>query len=201
MNQRKSPVKSGYFRIIGGQWRGRKLQFPAVAGLRPTPDRVRETLFNWLADEITDARCLDLFCGSGALGLEALSRGAGHCLFVDESRAALAAIDMHLQSLGGKGETASGRLPALPRGLRQPVNLVFLDPPYALACHHDCISVLIQKERLAPHALIYCENAAVDSPVQLPPGCELFKHKKAGNVQYALFRYHALASSEPVNQL
>lgn len=201
MKQRKSPVKSGNFRIIGGQWRGRKLQFPAVAGLRPTPDRVRETLFNWLAHDITDAYCLDLFSGSGALGLEALSRGAGHCLFVDASAPALAAIDAHLQLLGGNGKTASSRLPALPPGLQQPVNLVFLDPPYAFACHHDCISLLIDSKLLAPDALIYCENAAEGSLPLLPPACELHRHKKAGHVQYALFRYRPASSSEQTNPL
>jgi 16S rRNA G966 N2-methylase RsmD len=95
----KRAPRPGRLRIIGGQWRGRRLQFPAVEGLRPTPDRVRETLFNWLAPTIHGARCADLFAGSGALGLEALSRGAASCDFVDTSGAAVRAIASHLQSL------------------------------------------------------------------------------------------------------
>ena len=87
-------------RIIGGQWRGRKLTFTPAEGLRPTTDRVRETLFNWLAPFIFGARCADLFAGSGALGLEALSRGAAHCDFVDSAKAAGRQIAGHLETLG-----------------------------------------------------------------------------------------------------
>src|SRR5438128_11334310 len=89
----------GELRIIGGEWRGRKLRFPALPGLRPSPDRVRETLFNWLAPEIYGARCLDLFAGSGALGLEALSRGAAFCQFVDSAALATQRIEQHLTLL------------------------------------------------------------------------------------------------------
>ena len=89
----------GQLRIIGGEWRGRKLLFPAADGLRPTPDRVRETLFNWLAAHVRDARCLDLFAGSGALGLEALSRGAAHCDFVEQGQHSADTIERHLHTL------------------------------------------------------------------------------------------------------
>ena len=98
----------GRFRIIAGRWRGRRFPVPAVPGVRPTPDRVRETLFNWLGPLIPGARCLDLYAGSGALGLEALSRGAGEVVFVDQSAAACAAIDAALGTL----------------------DIVFLDPPF-----------------------------------------------------------------------
>ena len=99
---RKAPIKqsSSRLRIIGGEWRGLRLNFPDnVAHLRPTPDRVRETLFNWLTSRIQGAHCLDLFAGSGALGLEALSRGASHCTFVDNAAAAAEAVRSHLSQL------------------------------------------------------------------------------------------------------
>src|SRR5690349_6524231 len=96
---RPEPRGDGVLRIIGGQWRGRKLHFPALPGLRPSPDRVRETLFNWLAPTLAGSRCLDLFAGSGALGLEALSRGAQQCWFVDSANAACRRIQEHLTLL------------------------------------------------------------------------------------------------------
>src|SRR5579859_3427309 len=101
MAQRHNPGR-GYreeFRIIAGQWRSRKLHFPSLPGIRPSPDRVRETLFNWLRDRIEGAACLDLFAGSGALGLEALSRGAAAVVFVDRERVAVQALREHLNAL------------------------------------------------------------------------------------------------------
>src|SRR6056300_908860 len=113
MPKRKKPSKEstspalGQVRIIAGQWRGRKLDVVSnIDGLRPTPDRVRETLFNWLQYEIQDARCLDLFAGAGALGIEALSRGAQHCDFIDLDPIAASSIQTHLQTLGGHGISA-----------------------------------------------------------------------------------------------
>lgn len=203
MNPRKSPAKpaeSGQFRIIGGHWRSRKLHFPAVDGLRPTPDRVRETLFNWLAPSIRGLHCLDLYCGSGALGLEALSRGAASCIFVDASSSAMAAIRQHLQQLQGNGAALLGQLPTALNMLEQPVDLVFLDPPYALDSHNDCLNALISKQLLREGAWIYCENASGQPLPPLPPACQLHRHKKAGAVQYALFRYLP-ASTNPANSL
>ncbi|HEY9032732.1 MAG TPA: 16S rRNA (guanine(966)-N(2))-methyltransferase RsmD [Pseudomonadales bacterium] len=194
MNQRKSPAQSGLpavpgrFRIIGGKHRGRKLAFPAVAGLRPTPDRVRETLFNWLAGELAGARCADLFCGSGALGLEALSRGAADCVFVDGNRHALSAISEHLQTLGLNGRVLAAHLPLLPAGLGQGFDLVFLDPPYADDCLAACVQALLDGHCLNRGAWLYCENAAGQPLPQLPAVLQLHRHKTAGAVQYALYR-------------
>src|SRR5271165_5373070 len=95
------PAGRNSVRIIGGSWRGRRIAFPDLPGLRPTPDRVRETLFNWLQQEVADARCLDLFAGSGALGLEALSRGASEVVFVDQAIAATHSLREQLRRLGG----------------------------------------------------------------------------------------------------
>ena len=119
------------FRIIAGVWRRRKLKFPPLPGIRPSPDRVRETLFNWLMDRVAGARCLDLFTGSGALGLEALSRGAAEVVFVDRERAALDAVGGHLAALKAQGGTLV-QADAL-AWLETPgttFDIVFLDPPF-----------------------------------------------------------------------
>ena len=105
----KDAGKRGQLRIIGGQWRGRRLSFTPEEGLRPTTDRVRETLFNWLAPYLHGARCADLFAGSGALGLEALSRGAGYCDFVDASPSVIAQISAHLEHVTPLGQRISAR--------------------------------------------------------------------------------------------
>jgi 16S rRNA (guanine966-N2)-methyltransferase len=119
-------------RIIGGTWRGRKLRFPAAAAIRPTPDRVRETLFNWLQAAIPGAHCLDLFAGSGALGLEALSRGAAQVTFVDQDEAAAAALRARLTEWQAHGaEVVRGDALRFLGRPAQACDVVFLDPPFA----------------------------------------------------------------------
>ena len=197
MKPEKLPVKhakTGHFRIIGGQWRSRKLQFPAVDGLRPTPDRVRETLFNWLSHDIAGKRCLDLFSGCGALGLEALSRGAAHCVFIDQSAPAIKAINQHLNTLQGQGNVQQGYLPEAIDHLNGSFNIVFIDPPYSLENHAACVDALVRQQLLANNAWIYCENAS-DKPLPaLAANFQLHRQKKAGAVQYALYRYTATAA-------
>ena len=132
-------------RIIGGQWRGRKIHFPHNAQLRPTPDRVRETLFNWLMPVIQGARCLDLFCGSGGLGLEALSRGAAQVVFVDSHKATVNSLQNTCDMLGSTA--AQIQLSDVRRflaGTAQPFDVVFLDPPYAGDFLLPCIEQLQQ---------------------------------------------------------
>ncbi len=196
MNRRKSPVKSqqskaqSTFRIIGGHWRGRKLSFPATEGLRPTPDRVRETLFNWLSDELPDAQCLDLFCGSGALGLEALSRGARHCLFIDAEPQVTSAIQSHLEVLpDAQGRTLNARLPEGLSQLKQAVDVVFLDPPYAVHCISECLEYLIDNKLLNPAAWIYVENDSNDPGPLVPAVLRQHRQKIAGQVRYTLLQY------------
>jgi 16S rRNA (guanine966-N2)-methyltransferase len=126
-------ARSRVLRIIAGRHRGRRLQFPAGVDIRPTPDRVRETLFNWLQPRIEQARVLDLFAGSGALGLEALSRGAAHVTFVEKDRRAAAAIEAVTREWGEAGARVSctGALEWLvTNGAEPPFDIVFLDPPY-----------------------------------------------------------------------
>lgn len=191
MKRIKSPAKAtetGQFRIIGGQWRGRKLQFPAVKGLRPTPDRVRETLFNWLAPHLQSAHCLDLYSGCGALGLEALSRGAAYSTFVDSSRPALQAIEQHLALLKGQGKTLAAELPQGITLLNQPVDIVFIDPPYADQSIEACVQLLLENNLLNAEAWLYCENGSDKTLPQLSSEFTLYRHKTAGAVQYALYR-------------
>jgi 16S rRNA (guanine966-N2)-methyltransferase len=201
MNHSKLPVNSqlshlpSVFRIIAGTWRSRKFQFPPTPGLRPTPDRVRETLFNWLADVIPDAVCLDLFCGSGALGLEALSRGAKHCTFIDAETRALQAINQHLQVLNcTQGSTITCALPEGLSRFNHVVDVVFLDPPYSLPCITDCLNALVSMHLLSGNAFVYIECSSKDALPVLPDNFRLHRHKRAGQVQYALLHYAANSS-------
>ncbi|MCW8195657.1 16S rRNA (guanine(966)-N(2))-methyltransferase RsmD [Proteobacteria bacterium 005FR1] len=189
-----SPQRQGrnQLRIIGGKWRGRKLQFPSVAGLRPTGDRIRETLFNWLSPWLPGARCLDLFAGSGALGLEALSRGAGQVILLDSDAEVVSQLRQHCTTLQADNALVC-RAEALswlassaePRRF----DVVFLDPPFQAELAERAASVLEEAGRLADDALIYVETAR-DQHFRAPQNWEPIKHKQAGQVSYSLFRYH-----------
>lgn len=185
---RSSTGKQRQVRIIGGRWRGRKLIFTPADGLRPTGDRIRETLFNWLAPYIEDARCADLFAGSGALGLEALSRGAGHCDFVDTSGAALAQIRAHLKTLGAqdKGECHQARAQQFLLAAHAPYDIVFMDPPFGLQLVAPVSAALVQASLLADNALIYVETAAGEALPAFPPGWSEHRGKVSGGVAYRL---------------
>jgi 16S rRNA (guanine966-N2)-methyltransferase len=175
-------------RIIGGSWRGRRLRFPAAALIRPTPDRVRETLFNWLGARIVGARCLDLFAGSGALGLEALSRGAGHVTFVERDAAAARALRALLTAWGaGESRVECRDALAFLAQDPQPVDVAFLDPPFAAALLGEAAALLEANGWLRATALIYVECAARGAPPQLPPRWQPLKAKRAGEVGYHLY--------------
>ena len=183
----KGRASSGQLRIIGGQWRGRKLRFRAAPGLRPTTDRVRETLFNWLAGDIDGARCLDLFAGSGALGLEALSRGAHHCDFVDSASRSVEDIAGHLASLGATARAHCHAVPAR-RFLANhtgPWDIVFLDPPFGEAQLGPAVEALAG--RLHEGALVYIETGQRETLPALPPHWAPHRDKTAGDVRYRLF--------------
>lgn len=176
-------------RIIGGRWRGRKLAFTPAEGLRPTGDRIRETLFNWLAPHIVGARCADLFAGSGALGLEALSRGASHCDFVDTSGAALAQITEHLRTLGATDTGACHRVSAqqfLQQATRA-YDVVFIDPPFNQKLVDPVCALLAGTRRLSDAACIYVETAIAEPTPEVPPDWTLHREKVAGGVAYRLF--------------
>ncbi len=177
-------------RIIGGTWRGRKLAFPSLPGLRPTPDRVRETLFNWLQNIIPGARCLDLYAGSGALGFEALSRGAAEAVMVDRQPQVIAQLRQHSETLHTDGahpvladaREFLGQTPA------RPFDVVFLDPPFSDDVLGACLQRLAEPGWLAPAAWIYVEAARATPLPALPAGWELFRHKAAGQVGYHLLK-------------
>ncbi|MBS0375822.1 MAG: 16S rRNA (guanine(966)-N(2))-methyltransferase RsmD [Proteobacteria bacterium] len=175
-------------RIIGGTWRGRRIRFPALAALRPTPDRVRETLFNWLQGVIGDARGLDLFAGSGALGLEALSRGAREVQFVEREPVAAAALRATLATLGGRGEVWVGDAF---RFLARPAtafDVVFLDPPFAAGRLDELCTLLERGGWLAARAYVYLEAPARDGPPPLPSTWEVARETRAGEVRGLLAR-------------
>ena len=182
-------VKQGQLRIIGGQWRGRKLLFTATEGLRPTSDRVRETLFNWLAATTADARCLDLFAGSGALGLEALSRGASHCSFVDAAATSVDNIRQHLHSLDCQQAQTFKKdaLRWLQQATDQPFDIVFLDPPFGKNLLGPSCELLASSGLLADGAQIYVEAAVREAEPAMPTHWTLRKNKQAGAVRYRLF--------------
>jgi 16S rRNA (guanine966-N2)-methyltransferase len=186
-SQRQLSATPGVVRIIGGSWRGSRLVVPARPGLRPTPDRVRETLFNWLAPVLAGSRCLDLFAGTGALGLEAASRGAGEVLLVERDPAALAALREHVERLRATQVRiqAGDALDFLRTAPAQPFNLVFLDPPYEAGLLAPALANLRAGPWLAPGASIYCEWPQDQPPPLAQPA---WRSGRAGSVQYALYR-------------
>ena len=146
---------SNQLRIIGGEWRVRKLHFPDAPNLRPTPDRVRETIFNWLMPVVHGARCLDLFAGSGALGLEALSRGAAFITFVDSHKKVTQALQAHLDLLNANDNTEVLQMDSVQflKNTSQAYDVVFLDPPYHLDLMQKVVPLLEQNGWLTDNAM------------------------------------------------
>lgn len=179
----------GVLRVIGGEWRGRKIRFPPVAAIRPTPDRVRETLFNWLQGVVAGSRCLDLYAGSGALGLEALSRGAGEVVFVDRDPAVARHLVSTLQSLdGGRGRVVCSDAGLYLASPGRAFDIVFLDPPFAEPVLADTCRAIEAGGWLAPGGHVYLEAPAAAGPPPLPAGWALLRSKQAGEVGYHLAR-------------
>jgi 16S rRNA (guanine966-N2)-methyltransferase len=186
-------VNNGTCRIIGGKWRGRKISFDSAEGLRPTTDRIRETLFNWLQPYIYQSRCLDMFAGSGVLGIEALSRGASELVFVEQNKKTAANLKANLGKLGAGNavvipQDALNWLALSAKKYQQKTfDLVFIDPPF----HADLLSrsclMLNNSGCLAEDAIIYVEHA-VDEDVILPENWICLKQKQAGQVMYQLFQ-------------
>ena len=181
---------SGRLRIVAGKWRSRLLPVADEEGLRPTSERIRETLFNWLAPVIEGSRCLDLFAGSGALGIEALSRGAAAVVFVERSHAAARQLELSLAMLGADGAAvaASDALDFLRKHTPSKFDVVFLDPPFAADYYADLCRLLADRGWVSPGSQVYLEQDRAEAIPQLPPGWLLQKEKTAGNVRYSLVR-------------
>lgn len=179
----------GQVRIIGGEWRGRKLPVPEAEGLRPTSDRVRETLFNWLQFSLPGRRCLDAFAGSGALAAEALSRGASLVTAVEqEPRVTRQLRDILIPLAGSRLQLVNANtLQWLQQTPPTPYDLVFLDPPFQLDLLEPVASLLETGGWLAEGALIYVERNRQATAPQLPPNWQLQKDKQAGEVQFSLY--------------
>lgn len=178
---------AGQIRIIGGQWRGRKLPVPNSPGLRPTTDRVRETLFNWLAPVIQGARCLDCFAGSGALGLEALSRYAGSVTLLEFERPVAQQLEKNLALLQGNGKVVNTNTLSWLANSAQPFDVVFLDPPFRKGLLAETVTLLEQQGWLADEAWIYVEAEAESAAADVPANWQLHREKVAGQVAYRLY--------------
>ncbi|AFP85383.1 RNA methyltransferase, RsmD family [secondary endosymbiont of Heteropsylla cubana] len=175
-------------RIIGGCWRGRKILVSDIPTVRPTPSRVRETVFNWLSPVIKDARCLDCFAGSGALGFEAMSRSAGRVTLLEKNSRISALISHNLQKLqGNKAEVIT--TDAL-FWLAQPgivFDIVFIDPPFRSKMINPTLDILEKYGRLSKHAWIYIETEIENSSLIVPSNWQLHRRKIAGKVLYRLY--------------
>lgn len=180
---------SNQIRIIGGRYRGKKLSFPATEGLRPTPDRIRETLFNWLMHDIGGARCLDAFAGSGALGFEAYSRGAMHVVLIEKNLAVARNLQVIVETLSN-----SSKLTVISRSVldylhalsNESFDIIFWDPPFAQPDLYQGISLLEHSNILVEGGLLYVESA---QEIALDPGAwQKLRFKQSGQVCYGLYR-------------
>jgi 16S rRNA (guanine966-N2)-methyltransferase len=196
-NPRTAPP--GRVRIVAGKWRGRFLQVADLPELRPTPERIRETLFNWLAPCIEGSRCLDLFAGTGVLGLEALSRGAAGVVFVERNAVTLRALRKSIVDLMGDQTSDPGAgspvtvhagdaLQFLQRQKPLAVDIAFLDPPYADESLEAVCGLLDERAWLAHAASVYLEKDSRGHTPSFPPGWTVRREKKAGNVHYLLLQ-------------
>ena len=175
---------SGKVRIIAGKWRSRKLDVIDSPGLRPTPDRVRETLFNWIQQEIVAARCLDLFAGTGALAFEALSRGASEVVMVESNAKIVGSLKQHAELLGSDNHTihlADG-LSWLKQG-NKGFDIIFLDPPFGEGYIEKCCAIIVEESLLKDNGMVYIE---AEKELSLPEGWEIKKQKQAGQVKSML---------------
>lgn len=185
---KKSP--QGRLRIVAGIWRSRVLDIADVEGLRPTSERIRETLFNWLSMNINGARCLDLCAGTGALGLEALSRGAAETVLVEKSAKAVGALRQNVATLGADKAVVrhADALEFLQSSACGTFDIVFLDPPFAADMLEDLCRLIDKQAILTANARVYLEQDVAGPEVELPEGWVVLKSKTAGNVRYSLVK-------------
>lgn len=177
-----------FVRIIGGRFRGKKLAVADVPGLRPTSDRIRETVFNWLMHDIRGARCLDLFAGSGALGFEACSRGASQVVLIEQSTPAFSKLSQAAAQLNTENLhlIQSDALSWLQQ-CRQRFDIVFIDPPFASTLAEQALKLIDEYQILVPGGLLYRESNQIQTAST--PHWQMIKAKKAGQVHYGLWQY------------
>lgn len=187
----KNKLGSGQVRIISGQWRSRRLPIQDLEGLRPTTDRVRETLFNWLAADIKGARVLDCFAGSGALCLEALSRYASFAKVFELQKSAALQLKQNLATLNcAHAEVVNGdTLSLLKQGTDKGFDIVFIDPPFRKDLANNTMALLTEHGWLKENALIYLETEVELANLCIPANWQELKHKTAGQVSYRLLQY------------
>lgn len=179
---------SNQVRIIAGKFRGRKIHFLDQEGLRPTGDRIRETLFNWLQQDIVGANCLDLFAGSGVFGFEALSRGAAQVTAIDQSPKIIKSIAENAVTLGCEINAIVARVPSLPLAEQlksQTFDIVFIDPPFSADLLEQSLDWVVEQLNLSRGAVIYCEMPK-KADISLPLGWQAYRDKVAGQVRYML---------------
>jgi len=190
-SQKKSPKNKrhpNHLRIIGGNWRSRKLSFIDAPGLRPTPDRIRETLFNWLQAQVHGSRCLDLFAGSGALGLEALSRGASEVLFVEKNRAVAIQLEANLKKLESDANVIQQDAISFLQNETSAFDIIFLDPPYRQNLLKQSLDLIQQQKLLHNDSFIYLEHEAEGHFDWEEQGFEVFRNARSGQVNGLLLR-------------
>ena len=179
-------------RIIGGEYRGRRMPFANIPGLRPTADRVRETLFNWLQGEVTGRRVLDLFAGSGALGIEALSRGAAEVVLVEKAYPAVQQLRKNLEGLKALEHSCVEPMDALAylQTVQKPFfDIVFLDPPFADSLLPETCAALQASGCLTARAWVYLEQSVSQDWPDLPVTWQIYRESQAGQVRFCLCRY------------
>lgn len=185
-SQKRAP--SGQVRIISGLWRGRKLPVHDAEGLRPTTDRVKETLFNWLAQDIPHAKCLDLFAGSGGLGFESASRQADKVTMLEMNPQAFAQLKTNIAALKASNiEAVNTDTLAYLKQPGQAYDVVFIDPPFRQGLLQETVQLLEQNGWLAANAMIYIESEKELPLTELPESWQLSREKLAGQVCYRLF--------------
>ncbi|WP_445775714.1 16S rRNA (guanine(966)-N(2))-methyltransferase RsmD [Shewanella sp.] len=187
----KKNTSSGQVRIISGQWRSRKLPIHDLEGLRPTTDRVRETLFNWIASDVRGARVLDCFAGSGALSLEALSRYAEFATMIELQKDAANQLKQNLTTLQCQhADVINGdSLQVLAKGTQNGFDIVFIDPPFRKELATKAIDLLMTHHWLNNNALIYVETESEITALPVPASWVPLKEKQAGQVTYRLYQY------------
>ena len=191
MPSKKNPANGMQkLRIIGGQWRSRQISFAAAPGLRPTGDRIRETLFNWLAPYVPGAQCLDLFAGSGALGLEAISRGAASCTALELHRATVTQLQDNKLQLGADHLSiveADAMQYLQHNSNQQAYDIVFVDPPLDGEQQNSACALLERNNWLAEGAMIYCEFPVANNLFDCPANWQQLREKISGGVKHCLY--------------